>query len=193
MGFLDLSGLALAALLSENFILVSCMGIGTRTQSFQSPADALRTGGCLTMVMVLCGCFTCLAEFLLVTRFGLQHFRLLLLALLVPALVAGLRRFFSACLPELSRRVDENLASISTNAAALGVALLVGLRSYSLGETLIFSFFGGVGATMAMASFASLRNEVSFDALPGVNVGGSVVSLTSVAGRRGFATDKKMF
>jgi multidrug efflux pump subunit AcrA (membrane-fusion protein) len=38
-----------------------------------------------------------------------------------------------------------------------------------------------------------MRCEISFDALPGVSVGGSVVSLTDVAGRRGFATDKKMF
>ena len=38
-----------------------------------------------------------------------------------------------------------------------------------------------------------MRCEISFDALPGVNVGGTVVSLTDVASRRGFATDKKMF
>ena len=33
---------ALAALLSENFVLVSCMGIGTRLRAFQDPIDALR-------------------------------------------------------------------------------------------------------------------------------------------------------
>ena len=38
-----------------------------------------------------------------------------------------------------------------------------------------------------------MRCDVSFDALPKVNVGGSIVSLTNVAGRRGFATDKKLF
>ena len=47
-GFWDLAGVALVSLLSENFVLVSCMGIGTRIQTFRDPVDALRTGYCLT-------------------------------------------------------------------------------------------------------------------------------------------------
>ena len=35
-----LAGVALAALLSENFILVNCLGIGTRTQAFDHPLEA---------------------------------------------------------------------------------------------------------------------------------------------------------
>ena len=42
MAILDLAGVALAALLSENFVLVSCLGIGTRVHSFRNPIDALR-------------------------------------------------------------------------------------------------------------------------------------------------------
>ena len=38
-----------------------------------------------------------------------------------------------------------------------------------------------------------MRCDVSFDALPGVTVGGSIASLASVASRRGFASDKKLF
>ena len=39
----QLAGVALAALLSENFILVNCLGIGTRTKAFQDPLDAFST------------------------------------------------------------------------------------------------------------------------------------------------------
>ena len=53
MAVIELAGVALAALLSENFVLVSCMGIGTRLRAFQDPIDALRTGYCLTAVMAL--------------------------------------------------------------------------------------------------------------------------------------------
>ena len=42
MAVIELAGVALAALLSENFVLVSCMGIGTRLRAFQDPIDALR-------------------------------------------------------------------------------------------------------------------------------------------------------
>lgn len=166
MVILELMGVALAALLSENFILVNCMAIGTRTKSFQDPVDAMRTGYCLTTVMVLGALFSWLIDFLVLTRFGWQHYRLLVLALLIPGLVAALRRFLRTCLPELSRRMDENLAAISTNCAALGSALLISQRSYGLGSALLFALFGGIGATLALGSFASLRGEVSFDSCP---------------------------
>ena len=51
--FLELMGVALAALLSENLVLVTCVGTGSRVRSLLQPADALRTGGCLTAVMLL--------------------------------------------------------------------------------------------------------------------------------------------
>lgn len=68
---LELAGVALAALLSENFVLVSCMGIGTRTEAFRDPMDAVRTGYCLTAVMVLGALCAWLIDFFLLGRFGL--------------------------------------------------------------------------------------------------------------------------
>ena len=136
---LELTGVALAALLSENLVLVSCMGIGTHRESFQDPREAIRTGLCLTLVMVLGVLGGWLLNFLVLLR---------------------------ACVPELSRRADENLASISTNCAALGSALLVAQRSYSLGSALIFALCGGIGATLALASFASLQKEVDLNRCP---------------------------
>lgn len=176
---IELVGVALAALLSENFILVSCMGIGTRTQSFQDPVDALRTGYCLTVVMVLSALLAWLANFLVLERFGLQHYRLLFLALLIPGMIAGLRRFIRVCLPELSRRMDGNLAAVSTNCAALGSALLILQRSYGFGSALLFALFGGLGVTVALASFASLRDEVSFDSCPKCFQGTPILLLTA--------------
>ena len=163
---LELTGVALAALLSENMVLVSCMGIGTHRESFQDPREAIRTGLCLTLVMVLGVLGGWLLNFLVLLRFGLTYFQVLAFALLIPGLVAGLRKFFKVCIPELSRRTDENLASISTNCAALGSALLVAQRSYGLDSALIFALCGGIGATLALASFASLQKEVDLNRCP---------------------------
>ena len=52
-GFFEMMAVALTALFAENFLLVSCMGMGTRLNAFRDPKDALRTGSCLTVVMVL--------------------------------------------------------------------------------------------------------------------------------------------
>ena len=163
---LELVGVALAALLSENLVLVSCIGIGTHTDSFRDPRAAIRTGSCLTVVMVLGVLCAWLTDYWLLSHFRLSHFRVLAFSLLIPALVALLRRFLAACVPELSRRMDENLASISTNCAALGSALLVAQRSYSLGSALLFALCGGLGATVALSSFASLQKEVDLNRCP---------------------------
>ena len=163
---MELTAVALAALLSENMVLVSCMGIGTHQKSFQDSREAIRTGLCLTLVMVLGVLGGWLLNFLVLLRFGLTYFQVLAFALLIPGLVAGLRKFFKVCIPELSRRTDENLASISTNCAALGSALLVAQRSYGLDSALIFALCGGIGATLALASFASLQKEVDLNRCP---------------------------
>ena len=163
---LELAGVALAALLSENLVLVSCMGIGTHTESFDKPKEAIRTGLCLTAVMVLGVLFSWLLNYFVLTRFRWEYFRVLAFSLLIPGLVALLRQFLRLCVPELSRRVDANLASIATNCAALGSALLVAQRSYSLGAAMIFALCGGVGATLALASFASLQKEVDLNRCP---------------------------
>ena len=163
---LELMGVALAALLSENFVLVNCLGIGTREEVFLDPIDALRTGHCLTLVMVITALLGWLADNLVLRQLDLVYLRTLVFALLAPGVVALLRKVIRACWPELSRRIDENLASISTNCAAMGVALIISQRGYGLASALVFSFWGGVGAAIALVSFAGLREEVDMKSCP---------------------------
>ena len=75
--------------------------------------------------------------------------------------------------------MDGNLASISTNCAALGTALLISQRSYSLGSALVFALFGGLGATLALASFASLQQEVDLERCPKCFRGLPIMLLTA--------------
>ena len=177
MTAVQLAGIALAALLSENFILVSCLGIGSRTQAFRDPLDAWRTGYSLTSVMVI----TALAAWVvnqLLRHFALSYFQTLAFALTGPLVVAGLRYFLRTCIPELSRRMDENLSSVTSNCAAMGTALLIAhrkeycffcgrpQRGYGPGGAFLYALFGGAGATVAMMCFAGLRREVSLTSCP---------------------------
>lgn len=160
-----LAAVALAALLSENFILVNCLGIGTRTQAFDHPRDAGRTGAALTAVMT----FTALAAWVadqLLCHFALDYFQTLVFALIGPVVVWALRSFLRSCVPELSRRLDENLASITSNCAAMGAALIISQRGYNLAAALLFGLFGGLGATVALVSFAGLRQDLNVEGCP---------------------------
>lgn len=163
---LELMGVALTALLAENFVLVTCMGIGTRTRAFQDPVDALHTGFWLTVVMMLGSFFAWIIDALVLTRLSMTYFRVLVLALLIPSLVWLLRQFLRLCVPELHRRSDQHLSAVTTNCAALGCALLVTQRSYGLGAALIFALCGGIGTTVALANFASLLGEADLEQCP---------------------------
>ena len=162
----ELAGVAIAALLSENFVLVTCLGIGTRTRALTDAVDALRTGYCLTVVMVLGAALSWPINHYFLIPYHLRHLRLLTFALLIPAVVALLRLLLRLFVPELSRRIGDNLASVASNCAALGSALLISQRSYSFGAGLLFALFGGIGATLALASFASLQREVDLESCP---------------------------
>lgn len=160
-----LAAVALAALLSENFILVNCLGIGTRIRAFDDPLDAGRTGTALTAVMTLTALITWIADQLL-RHFGLDYYQTLVFALVGPAAVWALRSFLRACVPELFRRLDENLSAATSNCAAMGAALIISQRGYNLAAALLFGLFGGLGATVALMSFAGLRRDLYVDSCP---------------------------
>ena len=82
MDSVQLAGVALAALLSENFILVNCLGIGTRVEAFHSTTAARRTGLSLTLAMVVTVFFTWCADFLVLRHFGWVYLRTLVFSLI---------------------------------------------------------------------------------------------------------------
>ena len=165
MNALYLMGISLTALLSENFVLVNCLGIGSRTQALKDPNDARKTGLSLTAVMVLTAVVGwVLHQFL--HHYALDYYQTLVFALLGPCMVGCLRWFLKSCVPELSHRLDENLSSITFNCAAMGVALLIAGRGYTLSASFLYALFGGLGATGALISFAGLKQEVSLTSCP---------------------------
>ena len=86
---LEVAGVALAALLSENLVLVTCMGIGTHQESFREPREAIRSGLCLTVIMVLGVLCAWLINVLILTRFGWEEFQVLAFSLLIPSCAGG--------------------------------------------------------------------------------------------------------
>ena len=166
MNSVHLTGVALAALLSENFILVNCMGIGTQIQAFREPRQALRTGFSVLMSMVATVFFTWLADTFVLRHYNLEYLRLMTFTLVSLGSTALLRLTLYTFLPELSIRLDQSLAATSSNCAALGAALLSSMRGYLLDQALTFAFCGGLGVLLVLVSFAGLRDSVGLAECP---------------------------
>ena len=108
------------------------------------------------------------------------------------------------------RRIESDIAATKINARQEGIFLygdnwqsnrkvqvgdniFPGMEVASIPDLTSLQVIGYVFDTEYRQLSRGMRCEVSFDALPDLVVGGVVTSLTDVAGRRGFATDKKMF
>ena len=162
MNSVHLMGVALSALLSENFILVNCMGIGTQIQAFREPRQAFRTGLSVLLAMVSTVFSTWIADMFVLRHYNLEYLRLMTFTLLSLGSVALIRLALHTFLPELSIRLDSSLAATSSNCAALGAALLSSTRGYMLDQALMFAFCGGLGVLLVLVSFAGLREAVGF-------------------------------
>ena len=179
MTSVHLAGVALIALLSENFILVNCMGIGTHTKAFEDPVQARRTGLALTLGMVLTTFLCWLADNLLLIPFGWTFLRTLTFTLLSLLSLFLLKHGLRLFIPELHRRLEEILPGVSSNCAVLGAALLVSQRGYSLGAAMLYALCGGVGATIVLMSYAGLREEVGFESCPKAFQGAPIALITA--------------
>lgn len=179
MNSVHLTAISLAALLSENFILVSCMGIGTRTEAFHDSREARRTGFSVLLTMMLTVFLTWMADNLILRHYGWEHLRLMVFTLLSLGSVAILRLFFRVFLPGMALRLDESLSSMSTNCASLGAALLTSIRGYELDQALTFALFGGLGVLVCLLCFSGLQDAVDFDECPKAFRGTPIMLITA--------------
>lgn len=162
----QLSGVALAALLSENFLLVTCMGFNVPVAALREPDEARRCGVSLTLAMVTTVLFAWLCDNLLLRRWHLEYLRTLAFTLIALFSLYLLRTLLERYVPELSRRLGEHLRALSTNCAALGAAFLASLRGYTLPQALTFALCGGLGVLLVLMSYAGMREDVNFEACP---------------------------
>lgn len=144
MTAVQLAGIALAGPAVGKLYFGQLSGDRLQDPGVPGSPGRRRTGYSLTAVMVL----TALAAWVvnqLLRHFSLSYFQTLAFALTGPLVVAGLRYFLRTCIPELSRRMDENLASVTSNCAAMGTALLIAQRGYGPGGAFLYALFGGAG------------------------------------------------
>ena len=138
--FISLFTIALNAILAENFILVKFMGICPFMGVSKKQDTALGMGIAVTFVMGIASAATwAVNEFLLVPL------NLVYMQTVVPALYQALGIY---------------LPLITTNCAVLGVALLNIQDGYNFVESLVYGITGGIGFTVAILLFSSVRERL---------------------------------
>ena len=154
-----LLGILLSAVLTENFILVKFYGICPFMGVSKKIDTALGMGMAVTFVMALASA-ACWAVNLLLIALNLQYMQTVAFILVIASIVQVVEMFLKKSVAALYKALGVFLPLITTNCAVLGVALVNVQEGYDFLQSVINGAAGGIGFTIAIVLFASIRERV---------------------------------
>ncbi|MBQ6431177.1 MAG: electron transport complex subunit RsxA [Oscillospiraceae bacterium] len=158
--FVALFTISLNAILAENFILVKFLGICPFMGVSKKTDTAFGMGLAVIFVMGLASAATWAVNEFLLVRLNLEYMQTVVFILVIAALVQFVEMFLQKALPALYQALGIYLPLITTNCAVLGVALLNIQNGYTFIESVIYGVTGGVGFTLAIVLFSSVRERL---------------------------------
>ena len=152
-------GIIIAALLSQNFILVKFYGICPFMGVSKKIDTALGMGMAVTFVMALASA-ACFWVYKLLVLLNLTYMQTVAFILVIASIVQFVEMFLKKAVPALYKALGVFLPLITTNCAVLGVVLVNVQNDYGFLHSVINGAAGGLGFTLAIVIFASLRERV---------------------------------
>ena len=153
-------GILIAALLSENFILVKFYGICPFMGVSKKIDTALGMGMAVTFVMALASAACWLVNEYMLVPLNLGYMQTVAFILVIASIVQVVEMFLKKAVPALYKALGVFLPLITTNCAVLGVVLVNVQEGYNFLISVINGAAGGLGFTLAIVIFASVRERV---------------------------------
>ena len=155
----EILGILIAALLSQNFILVKFYGICPFMGVSKKIDTALGMGVAVTFVMALASA-VCYGINLILIALNLEYMQTVAFILVIATLVQVVEMFLKKFVPALYKALGVFLPLITTNCAVLGVVLVNVQEGHNFLISVINGAAGGLGFTLAIVLFASIRERV---------------------------------
>ena len=152
-------GILISAILSENFILVKFYGICPFMGVSKKIDTAIGMGMAVTFVMAIASA-ACFAVNLLLLKLNLAYMQTVAFILVIASIVQFVEMFLKKFVPALYQALGIFLPLITTNCAVLGVALVNVQKGYDFLQSVLNGAAGGIGFTIAIVLFASIRERV---------------------------------
>ena len=156
----SLLGILLSAVLTENFILVKFYGICPFMGVSKKIDTALGMGMAVTFVMAIASAACWAVDAYILQPLGLAYMQTVAFILVIASVVQVVEMFLKKSVPALYKALGIFLPLITTNCAVLGVALVNVQKGYDFLQSVINGACGGLGFTLAIVLFASVRERV---------------------------------
>jgi len=156
----EILGILISAILTENFILVKFYGICPFMGVSKKIDTALGMGMAVTFVMALASAACWAVDHFVLQPLGLAYMQTVAFILVIASIVQVVEMFLKKSVPALYKALGIFLPLITTNCAVLGVALVNVQNGYDFLLSVVNGACGGLGFTLAIVLFASVRERV---------------------------------
>lgn len=163
----------------NNFVLVQFLGLCPFIGVSRQVSTSVGMGAATTFVMVMAALASWLIQHFILIPYGLEYLQTVSFILVIASMVQLVEMFLHKSSPGLYQAMGIFLPLITTNCAVLGLAINAVLRSYSLGESLVYGLGAGVGFTLALVLIAGIREELEFADIPKPLKGAAIAFITA--------------
>lgn len=166
MSFTEIFSLAITAILIENFIFVKFLGCCPFLGVSKKMDTALGMGLAVIFVMTVASAVTYVVNEYILVKLNIEYMQTVAFILVIASLVQFVEMLLMKMMPALYQALGIFLPLITTNCAVLGVALLNITNKLSFLGSVIYGFSAGVGFTLAIVLFASVRERLELSEWP---------------------------
>ena len=152
--------IALSAILINNFIFSQFLGCCPFLGCSSKMDTAAGMGLAVIFVMGLASAICWVVNEYILMPLGLGFLQTIAYILVIAVLVQFVEMFLKKAVPSLYSALGIYLPLITTNCAVLGAALVNVQKGYDFLQSVFFGFCGGLGFTLAIVLFASVRERV---------------------------------
>ena len=179
--------LTIGAILVYNFVLAKFLGICPFLGVSKSLNTALGMSGAVIFVMTLASFVTSAIYCTLLAdkvklfgyKFDLSYLQLIIFIVVIAGLVQLVEIVLQKLSPTLYSALGIYLPLITTNCAVLGVATINATAARGVFKSTLYGFCAGVGFSLALVLFASIREKLKLADVPKVFQGMSIALITA--------------
>ncbi len=160
MGLTDILSLAIAAILVNNYILVQFLGCCSFFGVSKKTDTAVGMGMAVIFVMALASAVSWCVWYFILKPLHLEYMQTIAFILVIATLVQFVEMFMKKAMPAMYSALGIFLPLITTNCAVLGAAITNIDSEYSFIGAVVYGVAAGVGFTLAIVLFASIRERL---------------------------------
>lgn len=165
--------------LVNNFVLVKFLGLCPFMGVSNKVETAVGMSFATTFVLTLTAALSYIVNIYLLKPLDLYYLQTLSFILVIAVVVQFTEMVMHKTSPTLYRLLGIFLPLITTNCAILGLALLNMTEQHNFVQSVIYGFGAGVGFSLVLVLFSSIRERLSSSDIPLPFKGASIAMITA--------------